>query len=64
MKKFVVKMEGGFLVGIPYTDTLFIRTSWSVYDAYPFSRLSIAKRVARRVGGSVVEFDPINGVVS
>lgn len=64
MSKYVVKLDGGYLVGVPYTDTLFLRTSWSAYDAYPFSRLSIAKRVAKRVGGSVVSFDPITGVVA
>ena len=60
---FIVTSESGYLVGVPYTDTLMIRWSWSAYDAYRFWRRSTAKAVAERVGGSVKQFDSLTGEV-
>ena len=62
-KVLIVRKNGEYLVGIPYTDTLMIRWSTSPFDGYQLHRRSTAKKVADRVGGMVAEFDPITGRV-
>ena len=61
---YVIRKNGEYLVGIPYTDTLMIRWSISPYDGIRIHRRSTAKRIANRVGGIVAEFNPINGRVT
>ena len=56
---FIVRKGTEYLVGVPYTDTLMLRWSTSPYDSCPIHRRKVAKRVADRVGGEVVEFNPI-----
>lgn len=60
---FIVKKGRRYLVAVPYTDTLTLRWSNSTYDAARFNRRSVAQRVADRVGGQVVSFNPITGVI-
>ena len=60
---FVIRNGNDFLVAVPYTDTLLIRWSNSPYDGALIHRRSIAKRIAERVGGEVVSFNPIDGKV-
>ena len=59
----IIQKCNEYLVGVPYSDTTFLRWSTSPYDAYRMERRRIAKRVAERVGGVVVEFCPITGNV-
>ena len=59
----IIQKNGEYLVGVPYSDTTFLRWSTSPYDAYRMDRRRIAKRIAERVGGNVVEFCPITGNV-
>ena len=58
---YIVRNGTEYLVGVPYTDTLVLRWSTSPYDSCPIHRLRIAKRIAERVGGEVVRFNPITG---
>jgi hypothetical protein len=60
---FIIRKGNEFLVGIPYTDTLCERWSISPYDAAQTHRRSTAHKIAKRVGGTVAEFNPITGVV-
>lgn len=60
---FIVKRRNEYLVALPYSDTLFLRWSTSPYDSCPIHRKRIAERVADRVGGEVVQFNPLLGVV-
>lgn len=64
MECFIVKRGNEFLVAVPYTDTLCIRWSVSKYDAVRIHRRSIARKIADRVGGEVVSFNTLTGVVS
>ena len=61
--EFVIRKDGEYLVGVPYTDTLITRWSTSPYDVVRLHRRTIAKRIADRVGGTVAEFNPLNGRV-
>ena len=58
---FIIEKNGEYLVGVPYTDTLMIRFSVSKYDAAQFHRRRTARKVASRVGGHVMIFDPLTG---
>ena len=60
----IITKNGGYLVGVPYTDTLMVRWSVNKYDAAQFRRRRIARRVADRVGGRVVIFNPLNGNIT
>ena len=60
---FVIRKDGEYLVGVPYTDTLMTRWSTSPYDGAQLHRRSTAKKIAERVGGTVAEFNPLNGRV-
>ena len=62
--EFVIRKDGEYLVGVPYTDTLMIRWSTSPYDGVRLHRRSTAKKIADRVGGMVAEFNPLNGRVT
>ena len=64
MEVFIVTKNGGYLVGVPYTDTLMVRWSVNKYDAAQFHRRRSARRVADRVGGRVVIFNPLNGNIT
>ena len=59
----IIRKNGEYLVALPYSDTLMIRWSTSPYDAARLHRRSTAKKVADRVGGTVAEFNPLNGRV-
>lgn len=39
MEVFIITKNGGYLVGVPYTDTLMVRWSVSKYDAAQFHQL-------------------------
>lgn len=60
---FVIRKDGEYLVGVPYTDTLMIRWSTSPYDGVRLHRRSTARKIADRVGGMVAEFNPLTGRV-
>ena len=60
---FVIRKDGEYLVGVPYTDTLMIRWSTSPYDGVRLHRRSTARKIADRVGGTVMEFNPLTGRV-
>ena len=60
---FIVTKNGEYLVAAPYADTLMVRWSNSKYDGYRMKRYRLAKMVATRVGGRVVEFNTITGAV-
>ena len=64
MIRFIVIKNGEYLVSVPYTDTLVIRWSNSKYDAARFWRRSTAVKVATKVGGRVLEFNTLTGVIS
>ena len=64
MIRFIVIKNGEYLVSVPYTDTLVIRWSNSKYDAARFWRRATAVKVANRVGGRVLEFNTLTGVIS
>ena len=49
----IIRKNGEYLVGVPYSDTTFLRWSTSPYDAYRMERRRIAKRIADRVGGEM-----------
>ena len=61
---FIIAKNGEYLVSVPYSDTLVIRWSNSKYDAARFWRRSTAVKVANRVGGRLVTFDTLTGVIS
>ena len=58
---FMIKRGNEFLVALPYQDTLFVRWSIYKYDGAMIHRRMIAKRVADRVGGRIVKFNPVSG---
>ena len=58
---FLVRKKNEYLVAIPYTDTLVPRWSVSRYDGCVISGEKNARRVAKRVGGDIVRFDPVSG---
>lgn len=60
---YIIIKNGQYLVAAPYSDTMMIRWSNSPYDGYQMKRYKLAKMVADRVGGRVVEFNPVNGSV-
>jgi hypothetical protein len=62
--RFIVTKNGEYLVSVPYSDTLFVRWSYSKFDAARFWRRSTAVKVANRVGGRVLEFNTLTGVIS
>ena len=62
--KFIIVKNGEYLVAVPYSDNPFVRWSNSKFDAARFWRRSTAVKVANRVGGRVLEFNPITGVVA
>lgn len=62
--KFIVIKNGEYLVSVPYSDTLVIRWSNSKFDAARFWRRPTAVKVANRVGGRVLEFNTLTGVIS
>ena len=54
----IIRKDGEYLVGaILYSTDL--RWSWSPYDAWRTRRKEDAERVARKVGGELVLFNPI-----
>ena len=54
----IIRKDGEYLVGtILYSTDL--RWSWSPYDAWRTRRKEDAERVARKVGGEMVLFNPI-----
>ena len=54
----IIRKDGEYLVGtICYSTDL--RWSWSTYDAWRTRRKEDAERVARKVGGEMVLFNPI-----
>ena len=54
----IIQKEGEYLVGrILYSTDL--RWSWSPYDAWRTRRKEDAERVAGKVGGEMVLFNPI-----
>lgn len=54
----IIRKNGEYLVGtILYSTDL--RWSWSPYDAWRTRRKEDAERVARKVGGEMVLFNPI-----
>ena len=52
-----------YLVSAPYADTFFVRWSNDKYDGMRIHRYRLAKMLADRLGGRVVEFNPLNGRV-
>ena len=63
-KVLIIRKNGEYLVGLPYSDTLMIRWSTSPWDGVRLHRRSTAKKVADRVGGIVAEFNPVTGRVA
>ena len=54
----IIRKDGEYLVGtILYSTDL--RWSWSAYDAWRTRRKEDAERVAGKVGGEMVLFNPI-----
>lgn len=54
----IIRKDGEYLVGtILYSTDL--RWSWSPYDAWRTRRKEDAERVARKVGGEMMLFNPI-----
>lgn len=62
----IIKKDNLYLVGVPYTDTQYTRWSMSKFDGVRFAMFeeTIARKVADRVGGRVVTFDTLTGVVT
>jgi len=46
---------------VPYTDTILTRWSISPWDAYWTRNRRVAKKIAARVDGVVMEFNRITG---
>ena len=61
---YIITRNREYLVSVPYSDTLFIRWSYSKYDAAQINDYSTALKVANRVGGRVLEFNTLTGVIS
>ena len=57
----VSDLIGGYLVAVPYTDTLMIRWSGSPWDAWWTKNRRVARKVARRVGGGIALFNRLTG---
>lgn len=58
---YIIKNLNEYLVAVPYKDTLVKRWSISPYDGCMIYSIENAIRVAKKVGGEVVRFNPING---
>jgi len=54
----IIRKDGEYLVGTILFSTD-LRWSWSPYDAWRTRRKEDAERVARKVGGEMVLFNPI-----
>ena len=52
-----------YLVAVPYCDSLAVRWSTDKYDGMRMFAYEPAKMLADRLGGRVVEFNPLNGRV-
>ena len=59
----IVRSEGEYLIAVAYSDTRLCRWSNSPFNAAFFTRMDDAVRVAQKVGGEVLRFNPITGVV-
>ena len=60
---YVVVKNWQFLVAVPYRGCRAVRWSSSPYDAYQMKGIQEAMELALRVGGRVVEFNPLDGRV-
>ena len=63
-QEYKIRQGSRYLVGIPYPRNMVIRWSTSPWDGYPTKSYATARALARRVGGTVVVFDPITGEVA
>lgn len=54
----IIRKDGEYLVGTILFSTD-LRWSWSPYDAWRTRRKEDAERLARKVGGEMVLFNPI-----
>lgn len=60
--RLIIKMAGGFFRNVQWDDGKpTIRTSPHKYDAWYTNRMFDALRVAEKLGGQVMEFNPFNG---
>lgn len=63
MDRWVVYMDGQYLIAMAYTDTKLCRWSNSPFNAAMFERIEDAQKLAGKVCGNVRKFNPITGVV-
>ena len=63
---FIIQKDRSFLVGVPYPKTQQTRWSASKYDAvrFAFHEEFKAQKVAEKVGGRLVIFNTLTGVIS
>lgn len=62
-ENYVVLKGTEYVVGVPYSDTGFIRMSISAYDGYPFPDFVSALRIAKVIGGLVMILNRLTGEV-
>lgn len=62
-KCYLVIKNWKYLVAAPYADTIMVRWSEDKYNGKRIYRYRLAKMLADRLGGRVVEFYPLNGKV-
>lgn len=63
LTRYIISRNRQYLVGIPYYCTLKPRWSNSPYDAARIKNANDARAVAKKVGGNVHRFNPLNGEV-
>jgi hypothetical protein len=59
----IIRRGKEYLVALSYSDTLCLRWSVHYYDGIQFKRQSIGYRIAKMLGGEIVYFNPITGVI-
>lgn len=60
---YIIRKDGEFLVAIAYTDSKTPRWSLSAWDAVRFQWYQDARRVVDLLGGEIVKFSNIHGVI-
>ena len=60
---YIIRKGGEFLVAIAYTDSKTPRWSNSAWDAVRFTWYQDARRVADILGGEIIKFSNIHGVL-
>lgn len=60
---FIIRKGREYLVAIAYTDSKTPRWSRSAWDAVRILWLDDAKRVADKVGGEILRFSNLRGIV-